>query len=88
MAQLVHLEGRTPDPYGTSKRSIEGRRVAKKANWVEGWWENIGPEAVYCRTKEDVKAACIAQGKKTGRIIIPKAFMKPTSQGKGFEWSF
>lgn len=84
----MHLEDRTIDPYGTSRRSIEGRRVARKNNWVEGYWENIGPKPIYCRTKEDVKAACLAESKRQGRTIIPKSFMKPSSQGKGIEWNF
>lgn len=88
MAQLVHLDNRQVDPYASSKRSVEGKRVARKSNWVEGWWENIGPTPIYCTTKEEVKAACIRQGKLTGRVIIPKCFMKAKSQGKGFEWSF
>lgn len=76
------------DPYGTSKRSIVGKRVANKKDWVAGTWENISSKPVYIRDKQHLKEVCIAEGKRTGRTIIPKAFMKPKSQGKGFEWSF
>ena len=79
---------RTLDPYGTSKRSIEGKRVARKANWVEGVWENIGPEPIHIKDKYHLKEVCLRESKRTGRTIIPKAFMKPASQGKGIEWNF
>lgn len=79
---------KTQDPYGTMRRSVEGRRVARRADWVEGWWENLGPEPIYIKNKEHLKKVCLDIEKKTGKKFVPKAFAKPTSQGKGLEWSF
>lgn len=76
------------DQYGTSRHSVEGKRVARKANWIEGWWENIAPEPIYIRDKAHLKQVCLEQSKRTGRTIIPKAFCKPASQGRGIEWSY
>jgi len=76
------------DPYGTAKRSPEGRRIARSADYVRGWWENIGPEPIFIQDKEHLKKVCLEIGRKTGRTIIPKMFMKSRSQGKGFEWSY
>jgi len=76
------------DVYGNYRGSAEGRATQRKANWVEGWWENIAPNPVYIRDKHHLKQVCEAESRRTGRIIIPKAFMKPKSQGKGYEWSF
>jgi hypothetical protein len=70
------------DPYGTMRKSAEGRRVARKKDWVEGWWENIDKEPIYIKDKEQLKAECQKRG------VIPKAFAKPVSQGKGLEWTF
>ena len=86
--EIVIKSGMRDDRYGTCKSSPEGRRLAGKQNWVEGWWENIAAEPIYIRDKYHLKQVCEAESKRTGRIIIPKAFMKPASQGKGYEWSF
>jgi hypothetical protein len=70
------------DPYATSKRSVEARRLVRKENWVEGWWENIDHEPIYIKDKEQLKRECDKRG------LIPKAFAKPRSQGKGLEWTY
>jgi hypothetical protein len=79
---------RTLDPYGTSKRSVEGKRVARSKDWVRGLWENLGPEPIYIKDKYHLKEVCQQIERKTGKKLIPKAFMKPASQGKGIEWNF
>lgn len=79
---------RTIDPYGTAKRSVEGKRVSRSRDWVRGTWENIGPNPIFIKDKEHLKQVCLAESKRTGRTIIPKAFVKPASQGKGIEWAF
>lgn len=84
----IVLTKKIDDPYGTSKRSDEGRRVARKSDWVAGWWENIGPSPIYIKSKEHLKQVCLEYGKKTGRTIIPKAFIKTESQGRALTWSF
>lgn len=77
-----------PDPYGTLKSTPAGKAINRKKNWVEGVWENIAPEPVYIKDKYHLKQVCLEQEKITGRKLIPKAFMKPKSQGSGVEWSF
>lgn len=79
---------RMDDPHGNARRSDEGKRLNRKKDWVEGWWDHIGPEPIYCRDKYDVKRACEAVSKRLGKLVIPKAFAKPKSQGKGVEWAF
>ncbi len=76
------------DPWGNAKRTIEGKRTARQKDWVQGWWEHIGPEPVYIRDKHHLKQVCQAYSKQVGREFIPKAFAKPKSQGKGVEWNF
>jgi len=76
------------DHYGTSRRSETGKRVARSQNWVEGWYENIAPHPIYIRDKYELKRACQEWSAKTGRVIIPKAFAKRSSQGSGIEWTF
>lgn len=76
------------DPHGSMRRSIEGKRVARSTNWVEGWWDNLGPRPIYIKDKEHLKHVCSKIEHETGRKLIPKAFMKQKSQGKGVEWSF
>jgi len=76
------------DPYGTSRRSVEGERVKKQRDWVRGTWENIGPKPVFIRDKHHLKEVIMAENKRTGKNLIPKAFMKSSSQGKGVEWNF
>lgn len=84
----VVITRKIEDPFGTSKRSEAGRSVARSNDWVVGWWENIGPTPVYIKSKEHLKQVCLSYGKKTGRTIIPKAFMKASSQGNSITWSF
>lgn len=76
------------DPHGNWKRSPEGRRLMLKSNWVEGWWDNLSNEPIYIRDKYHLKEVCQRLSKQTGRTIIPRAFAKPSSQGKGIEWNF
>ena len=76
------------DPYGTSKRSEEGRRIKRSSDYVRGWWENLGPEPIFIQDKYHLKRVCQEIERRTGNTFIPKMFMKPRSQGKGFEWSF
>ncbi len=76
------------DVFGNQRSSPEGRRLAGKTNWVEGWWEHIGPQPIYIKDKYHLKQVCQAYGKQIGKEVIPKAFAKPKSQGKGWEWSF
>jgi len=76
----VYREGL--DPYGTCKRSVEGKRVARKPDYVEGWWENIDREPLYIKDRAHLKQECQKRG------VIPKIFSKPASQGKGLEWTY
>lgn len=76
------------DPLGNAKRSLEGRRTARQKDWVVGWWEHIWHEPIYITDKYHLKQVCQQYSKVIGREIIPKAFAKPKSQGKGIEWSF
>jgi len=76
------------DPYGTMRSTPEGRRTAGQQNWVRGWWENITPQPVFIEDKYHLKQVCQAYSKQIGKDVIPKAFAKPKSQGKGIEWSF
>jgi len=51
-------------------------------DWVRsGEWEHIDPDLPHMRidSKEQLKVECEKRG------LIPKAFMKPKSQGKGWE---
>ena len=48
-------------------------------DWVEGWYDHLDPEPVYIHGKEHLFSECKKRG------MIPKAFMKPKSQGKGWE---
>lgn len=76
------------DVYGQFRSSVEGKRTARKADTVEGWWEDLGPNPIYIRDKYHLKQVCQDIEKRTGKRLIPKMFLKPTSQGKGLEWSF
>ena len=76
------------DTYGQFKKSVEGKRAARRTDTVEGWWENLGSEPIYIRDKYHLKKVCQEIENTTGKKLIPKMFMKPTSQGKGVEWSF
>lgn len=76
------------DFYGQQKHTVEGARVARSGNWVRGWWENISRTPIFIEDKWHLKKVCEAESKRTGRLIIPKAFMKAKSQGKGIEWNF
>jgi hypothetical protein len=70
------------DPYGTTRHSTEGRRVARKKDVVEGWWENIDKEPIYIKDKYHLKEECNKRG------VIPRMFAKSKSQGRGLEWSY
>ena len=70
------------DPYGTSRHSVEGKRVARSGDYVRGWWENIDKEPIWIEDKEHLKRECQKRG------VIPKIFAKRQSQGKGLEWSY
>lgn len=48
-------------------------------DWVKGVWTDIGPEPIYIESKEHLFQECEKRG------VMPRAFMKPKSQGKGFE---
>lgn len=86
--EIIIKGDKVEDKYGTLKRSEAGRRVARSADWVQGWWENIAPHPIYIRDKYELKKVCQEQSAKTGRTIIPRAFAKRTSQGNEIEWSF
>lgn len=86
--EIIVKKGMDGDRYGTFKNSEEGRRVGRQGNWIEGWWENISDRPVYVRDKYELKRICEAESRRTGRVIIPKAFAKRASQGNGVEWSF
>lgn len=47
--------------------------------WVEGWYEHIGPEPIYIESKKQLFEECEKHGN------MPRAFLKPKSQGKGYE---
>lgn len=79
---IITSPGMKDDTYGTFRSSVEGKRVSHKKDWVEGWWENIAPEPIYIRDKYHLKEVCNKYN------VIPKAFAKPKSQGKGMEWTF
>lgn len=88
MAQAINSLQVQGDFYGQARHSVEGKRVQKQRDWVRGWWEHIGPEPIFIEDKYHLKKVCLAESKRTGRVIIPKAFIKPASQGKGIEWNF
>jgi hypothetical protein len=48
-------------------------------DWVKGWWEHIDKEPIYIESKEHLFKECEKRG------VMPRAFMKPKSQGAGFE---
>jgi hypothetical protein len=48
-------------------------------DWVRGYWEHIDKEPIYIESKEHLIHECEKRG------VMPRAFMKPKSQGKGFE---
>lgn len=86
--EILIKADRVEDRYGTSKRSSAGQRVAHSSNWVEGWYENIAPHPIYIKDKYELKKVCEEWSKRTGRVIIPKAFAKRASQGSGLVWNF
>lgn len=81
----LQVEG---DFYGQARHSTEGKRTQRKSDWVQGWWEHICPEPIYVNDKYELKKICQAESRRTGRTIIPKAFMKWRSDGKGIAWNF
>lgn len=48
-------------------------------DWVKGVWTDIAPEPIYIESKEHLFRECEKRG------VMPRAFMKPKSQGAGFE---
>ena len=48
-------------------------------SWVTGYWEHIDTKPIYIRDKQQLFDECAKRGQ------IPKAFMKPRSQGAGYE---
>lgn len=82
MIRQVENNGMVGDRYGNYKRSVEGKRVARKSDVVEGWWENITTHPIYIKDKKHLKEVCQKYG------VIPKIFAKPKSQGKGLEWTY
>ena len=48
-------------------------------DWVKGVWTDIGPEPIMIESKEHLIRECEKRG------VMPRAFMKPKSQGQGFE---
>lgn len=65
------------------KCSADGHTVGVITHdWVkQGDWEHIDPKQPHMRidSKEHLLAECEKRG------LLPKAFMKPKSQGKGYE---
>lgn len=47
--------------------------------WIPGWWEHIDTKPIYIESKKHLFAECEKRGH------LPKAFMKPRSQGEGWE---
>ena len=80
VAVTTHPEGL--DPYGTCRHSPEGKRVARKSDYVEGWWENIDREPIYIKDKAHLKGECQKRG------VVPVMFAKHKSQGKGIEFNY
>ena len=76
------------DTYGNMKKSVEGKRTARSQDWVRGWWEHLGPEPIFIEDKHHLKRVCLDIKKRTGKNLIPKAFAKCSSSGKGLEWNF
>jgi len=48
-------------------------------DWVKGVWTDIGPEPIKIESKEHLFRECEKRG------VMPRAFIKPRSQGVGFE---
>lgn len=51
----------------------------KTDEWVKGYWEHIDTKPIYIESKKQLFHECEKRG------MMPRAFMKPKSQGKGFE---
>lgn len=47
--------------------------------WVPGWYEHLGPQPIYIHNKQELVRECEKRG------LLARAFMKPKSQGKGYE---
>lgn len=86
--EVLIRQGMRDDPHGNARHSEEGQRLSRKKDWVEGWWDHLGPNPIYIRDKYHLKQVCQELSRRTGRTIIPRAFAKPASQGKGLEWNF
>ena len=50
-------------------------------DWCQGYWEHIDKQPIYIRDKEHLRQECNKRG------VIPKAFLKHTSQGKHYEFA-
>jgi len=80
ISQPITQEG--VDAHGNWKRSPEGRRLSRKKDTVQGWWDNITTEPIYIHDKYHLKEVCRKHN------VIPRMFAKSKSQGKGLEWDF
>lgn len=50
--------------------------------WIEGYWEHIDSKPIYIHNKKQLFEECSKRGH------LPKAFMKPRSQGPGYEFKW
>lgn len=48
-------------------------------SWVEGWWDDLGPEPVYIHNRKHLIEECSKRG------LAPRVLLKPKSQGRGLE---
>jgi len=51
----------------------------KTDEWVKGMWEHIDTKPIYIESKAHLFHECEKRG------VMPRAFMKPKSQGRGYE---
>jgi hypothetical protein len=57
-----------------------GRTVVCEDEWINGTWEHFGPEPVVITGgRKQLLAECEKRG------LYPKALLKPTSRGRGWE---
>lgn len=57
----------------------DGVPAIQTDSWVEGIWDDIDTKPIYIRDKKHLFQECEKRGH------LPKAFMKPKSQGHGWE---
>jgi hypothetical protein len=50
-------------------------------SWICGYWEHIDKQPIYIRDKAHLKQECEKRG------VLPRAFLKHTSQGKHYEFA-